>query len=404
MNKPEVAFVTPGSFAVPSTGSSSVEHAVAELAGALAKAGPFRVTVFGIRVPGSRSREMADGVYYRRPGGRRNYLSAVISCLRKKRYAVIQVENRPRHARRIKRAFPHTPVWLSMHSLTFAEEKRIRRPVLEACFRSADLILVNSRFLRDELARRVPSQAHKLRVNHLGANVEQFVSRWSEEGRALRERLLAEHGLEGRRILLFVGRLIRIKGVHRLLKAMPLIAGRYPDAVLVIVGSAYYNSRRTTGYTRLLHRLARVLSPGRVRFVPFVPHNRIQEWFVLADAAVVPSCNKEAFGLVNVEAMASGIPVIAARAGGMTEIVEHGVTGWLLEEAGLEEAVAAAAGWLLEDGMLCRQMGEAGRCRVLEHFTWPAAALRWLELAAEQGAGACQPMPGNGSGLSDAMI
>lgn len=106
-----------------------------------------------------------------------------------------------------------------------------------------------------------------------------------------------------------------MKGVHHILKAMPRITDKVPDALLVVVGAAFYGSNRTTPYVRKLHRLGKTMGET-VRFVPYVPHDRIQDWFGIADVVLVPSDNREAFGLVNVEAMSCGVPVIATRAGG----------------------------------------------------------------------------------------
>jgi spore coat protein SA len=109
----------------------------------------------------------------------------------------------------------------------------------------------------------------------------------------------------------------------------------------------------------------------------------------MADVVVVPSAEREAFGLVNAEAMAAGVPVVATRAGGIPEIVVDGQTGYLVDPKRpapeLKDRVLA----VLTDDALRREMGERGRERVREHFTWDRSAAGWLEvLEAERKAGA----------------
>lgn len=383
MNKPRVAVVTPGSFVVPSPRSSSVERVVYEVTRLLQE--QVDCHVYGIRAGGYAANENIGGVHYIRvPGSKRNgYMRAVNNRIRRQRYDLIQVDNRPRHARFLKRKHPRTPVWLFLHSLNFVNKPHIGRKELASCFRHADRILVNSSFLLERMAERFPAIRSKLRVNYLGVNQEQFMSRWSEEGERFRENMLARLGLQNRKIILYVGRLIKSKGIHHLLEAMPDIVKQEPEAMLIIVGGAYYGSRKTTAYVRQLHRLGRKM-PQHVRFVPYVPYNQISNWFRIADVTVVPSSQREAFGLVNVEAMASGIPVIATYAGGMKEIIDHENTGYLVPLQRLQEELADKIVKVIGNDELQRNMGEQAMQRVESTFTWRHTADRWMKHFCEQ--------------------
>lgn len=375
MIKPKVALISPGSFIIPSGRSSSVEQVMEELAGRI---GLYTdCTVYGIRTSGMRSSEFLGPVRYLRPSGRKSYLSAVIKSLWRENYDLIQVDNRPRMARSVKKALPGKRVWLALHSLTFVSQRHIGRRELADCFRHVERILVNSRYLEEEITRLVPEAAGKILVLYPGVNTGLFLPRWDGVGARLREEKLSVMGYAGKKIILYAGRLREIKGVHHLLAAMPRLAAQFPDVVLVVVGGAFYGSSRTTAYVRKLHRLARSL-PRNVRFVPYVPHEQMPEWFRLADVAVVPSPRREAFGLVNVEAMASAVPVIAADSGGMREIIIHGETGYLVPVGALSSGIADAVSRLLADQELARRMGEQAACRVRECFTWDRAAADWL--------------------------
>ncbi|MBW7453500.1 glycosyltransferase family 4 protein, partial [Paenibacillus sepulcri] len=113
------------------------------------------------------------------------------------------------------------------------------------------------------------------------------------------------------------------------------------------------------------------------------PYSEVPDWFLSADVAVVPSGNREAFGLVNVEAMSCGLPVVATRAGGIKEIIEDGVTGFLVEPSEVEQQMRDRLLTLLRNDHLRMAMGVRSRDRVEQHFTWRHSAARWLELLNE---------------------
>ncbi len=377
--KPRVAIVTPGSYPIPSGKSSSVENVVKNIGALVGKR--VSLWVLGKKTPALPAAEVRNGVRYVRPARskkRPTYISAVSASIARLRPHIIQVENRPASVLAFKRRHPRREVWLSLHSTTFLSPSRIRPLTLRKALVRADCIIVNSYFLKDYVAKRFPRAAKKIRVNYLGVDTSQFISRWSPQGEMMRMGLLSALGYEQKKILLYVGRLIEKKGVHYLLQAMPAIIERHPDTLLVIVGSADYGVNPITPYVRTLHELGNGM-PQHVRFIQYVPHDQVHRWFCLADVAVVPSFAEEAFGLVNVEAMASGVPVIATRAGGMKELIVDGETGFLISQYAVAAAIAEKANQLLDNPELTRQMGEASIRRVSEHFTWDHAARRMAD-------------------------
>ncbi|PYI52094.1 glycosyltransferase family 4 protein [Paenibacillus flagellatus] len=376
MSRIRIAIVTPGTFAVPSGRSSSVELVATEVAERLAERAD--VTVVGKKTRKQPSREVRQGVRFVRPPAK-TYIDKVGRLLARETPDVIQVENRPRYARRLKRRYPDTPVVLSFHSTVFMSKPHISAAALRSCLKAADAVVVNSAFLRERLLAADPSAEPKIVVNHLGVDTGTFTSRWTPEAEAERNDMLGRLGLQGKKIVLYVGRLIPSKGVHHIVRAMPALTTFEPDAVLLVVGSAFYGSDRTTPYVRKLRRLAAIVKP-HVRFVPYVPHGEIASWFRLADVVVVPSASREAFGLVNVEAMAAGVPVVATAAGGMTEIIEHGRTGLLADPNRIAEQLVAHVAAVLADPDYARSLGENGQRRVRESFAWTATADRLHEL------------------------
>jgi glycosyltransferase involved in cell wall biosynthesis len=100
-----------------------------------------------------------------------------------------------------------------------------------------------------------------------------------------------------------------------------------------------------------------------------LPHPELAEHYRRADIFIAPSVWNEPFGMVIVEAMASGLPVIATRGGGIPEIVRDGETG-LLTERGNAAELAEAINYLLKHDEVRRAMGRAGRKRAVEMFGW----------------------------------
>ncbi|MBB6732564.1 glycosyltransferase family 4 protein [Cohnella zeiphila] len=367
----KVAFVTPGDYPVPSPRGGSVERVVEKVVPLLVPSVDARI--FGRIGRRLRTRGLHRGVPCERfpAKSKARYWRAVTNRLRVYRPDVIQIENRPLMVPVLKRRFPQAQVWLSLQSNTFLERPYMTPRSLPGCLESADRILVNSHFLKKYIARRVPQAAEKTGVVHLGVEANRFAG-------GLKELEKAERGWSGRRVVLFVGRLIPLKGVHLLLEALPELVREAPDVLVAIVGSPFYGSPVTTSYVRKLHRMAKPWK-RHVHFQPYVSHLEIPRWFAAADIAVVPSVRREAFGLVNVEAMASGLPVVASRVGGVSEVVEDGVTGLLFDPANARSELGSRITRLLRDEALRQQMGRNGMERVQRHFTWEHTADQWLE-------------------------
>lgn len=373
-----IAIVTPGSFPIPSGNSSSVEQVVEKLSEELSK--QVKVIVLGRKATYQAVKEKRQGVLYIRSRARRSmgYIRFVGKRLLKLKPDFIQVDNRPRYVRYLRRRLPKARIVLVLHSTCFTTKPHISRKELVRCLKCANRIVVNSTSLRSELLSAAPMLEKRVVVEHLGVDINRFTSRWSSEGKEQRLLFMKKLGIENRKIILYAGRLIKKKGVHHLLHAMHAIREQCPEALLLVVGSAYYGSHRVTPYVRELHRLGAEM-PAHVTFIPYVPHQDMPGWYQLADVIAVPSYN-EAFGLVNIEAMAVGVPVVGTNAGGLQEIIESGMTGYLVEPDRIEQELADCLIRILKDPGLQRCMGEQGIARVHERFTWDKAAERRLTL------------------------
>ncbi len=155
-----------------------------------------------------------------------------------------------------------------------------------------------------------------------------------------------------------LGRISKTKGQRVFLEALLPLLEAFPRLKLFVAGAADFEDPGEEGAVRALAESAcdasRVVVTGKmVESMPFLD---------AMDALVVPSLWEEPFGLVAVEGMARGLPVVVTRSGGLVEIVEDGVTGLHADKT--PESLRRAAAALVADPVLRGRMGEAGRARV----------------------------------------
>ena len=179
--------------------------------------------------------------------------------------------------------------------------------------------------------------------------------------------------LTGETKLLFVGRLERRKGIDTLLAIVPRLLERHPGLGITIAGDdTLTDGDGTTFRERFVAAYASNPLLDRIRFEGKVPDDRLYALFASCDIFVAPS-RYESFGLIFLEAMMFGKPVVGCRAGGMPEIVADGETG-LLAEPGDEESLFVCLDRLAADATLRERLGRRGREVFRERFTAKASA------------------------------
>ncbi len=166
-------------------------------------------------------------------------------------------------------------------------------------------------------------------------------------------------GLDDEKIILSIARLHPLKGLHYLIQAYGHIAKKFPGTRLIILGRGPEEKE--------LKEMAKDLNIEKqvIFLTEHVPHERIGEYYNSADIFAFPS-TVEPFGMVNLEAMACGVPTVSSNTGGMRDMVLHGKTGFLFTPGdikGIEEALTT----LLADEKLIKEMGEWARKRALEY-------------------------------------
>lgn len=200
---------------------------------------------------------------------------------------------------------------------------------------------------------------------------------------------LEKYGIDpGKPSVAFVGRITRQKGVPHLLRAALQLP---PEVQLVLCVGAPDTPELASEVNGLIAQL-RGQREGVVVIEGMIPRHEVMEILTSATVFACPSVY-EPLGIVNLEAMACGTAVVASAVGGIPEVVEEGVTGSLVsfeqaddatgapvDEDGFAADFAAALTRVLEDPEQARRMGEAGRRRAVEHFSWDTIAERTLEV------------------------
>jgi len=183
-------------------------------------------------------------------------------------------------------------------------------------------------------------------------------------------------GLEGRRVILFVGRLARRKGVKEFIQeSLPEIVAAVPQGCLVIVGGNPTESltQRDDMVTEIAAEASRLGLERHVMLLGSLSDEDVVKLYQASDLVVLPALatpdDVEGFGIVLLEAAAAGKPVVATRIGGIPDAVEQGKSG-LLVDPGDYDALSQATVDLLSDEQKRLMMGAHARQRLSEQFTW----------------------------------
>ena len=185
-----------------------------------------------------------------------------------------------------------------------------------------------------------------------------------------REAVRARLGIGDTPLVLYVGRIAPIKGLETLLDAIARLRARGSRVRLAIVGGEADEPR--DGHEADIRRGVDALGlRDVVSFVGAQPQERLRDYYVAADVTVLPSYY-ESFGMVALEAMACGSPVIGSRVGGLATTVRDGVTGFLVPD-GDAEALAERIDLVVEDADLGFRMGREGVQWAARH-RWPCVA------------------------------
>lgn len=235
---------------------------------------------------------------------------------------------------------------------------RILRELKIKCLRRAKYVTVVSEYLKNNIKDLAPDIQPE--VISMGVDLSRFGKQYREEN---------YFGQGDKKVVLFVGRLAEKKGVTYLLEAMVEI-----DALLVVVGDGPLREE--------LKAQAEAIKE-KVVFLGAKTHDELRIIYASADIFVCPSVTgkdgaQEGLGLVILEAMASGVPVVASRSGGIIQLIVDGTNGLLFEERQVKQ-MRNKINQLIYDKELCKQIKDNMQITV-DKFNYKEIALKYAEI------------------------
>ena len=191
-----------------------------------------------------------------------------------------------------------------------------------------------------------------------------------------------ELGLQDKKIIISVGRLVHRKGQDNLIQAMPAVLKKIPSAHLLLVGEGPYRKH--------LEKLVMKSSlEQNVTFAGRIMYDRLPSYLSAADLFAMPSRSRffglevEGLGIVYLEASACGIPVVAGNSGGAPDAVLEGVTGLCVDGTNIEQITAAIVE-ICSDAERASHMGAAGRNWIVDQWRWDIWSEEFNALLVEQ--------------------
>jgi spore coat protein SA len=276
------------------------------------------------------------------------YLFVFRSLLEKMRQGdVLYVHNRPESAAALASVAAHYGVQVVLH-MHNSHLLRANRGQLNA-LRETPIVFC-SEFLRKEVQAALPDHFKSTHVVYNGADARKFRA-------AKRE----QHSIP---TIIYTGRLVPYKGIHVLLEAMRILERHGVRAICKIVGGATFGNSRPTRYVRSLKRQ----QPGNTEFVGYVTGDALADLLRGADIFCCPSIWNDPFPLAPLEAMATGLPIVASNTGGLGEMLAYG--GGILVPPNDPEELAAALERLVKDVAYREDLSGEALVSFNKHFFW----------------------------------
>ncbi|WP_242143263.1 MULTISPECIES: glycosyltransferase family 4 protein [unclassified Bacillus cereus group] len=372
----KIAIISTEKLPVPAVRGGAIQIYIDSVATIIASKGR-NITVISIADPDLQTEETKQNVrYIRFPEN--EYLPSIIEHLKKEKYDVVHLCNRPSWISLLYEVTPQTKFVLSVHNEMFAHEK-ISDKEGEVCISTVSKIVTVSDYIGETITSRFPTAKSKTQTVYSGVDVNQYDPSWTMNGKELKHYVQKELQLQNKKIVLFVGRLSKVKGPHILLQALPKIIEQYPEIVMVFIGSKWFGDNNVNNYVKHLYTLGAMFKKNVV-FIKFVKPKDIPTLYAMSDIFVCSSQWQEPLARVHYEAMAAGLPIITSNRGGNPEVIEEGKNGYIVDDFENPDAYAEKIIHLLSNESKREYMGKYGRLKVEKEFSWNRVAMNLLEV------------------------
>ncbi|WP_428826085.1 glycosyltransferase [Azonexus sp. IMCC34842] len=373
-SKQNIALVAQPIQRIPPTGGAAVEWWTWQVARHLARSEKYvpHIICTGEDDP-SPEHEIREGVHFYRINLSRTYkrlfqkwtrLDPYGYAARAARYCreidakIVHTQNSPELHRQMVQRLSGRKTILHMHN-----EKQPKGNF------HADLLLTVSNYLAQWYEERLPDAKIQIITNGIDKDIYHQTTTPPE----WKKRLSAS-----KKVILYAGRISREKGVHLLAEAFALLVPRHPELQLVVIGERSFGTHDRAKYADRLEEFLKPFS-NQVDLIGSVHPEEMYRHYQAGDLLVVPSIS-ETFGMVCLEGMAAGIPVLAAPNGGLPEFVQPGNTGFLIGEYGNAPSLAAQIENILEMPDKMRDIAAAGQIYARENHDWSFVSANLSEI------------------------
>ncbi len=301
-----------------------------------------------------------------------DYEKRITPILKEINPEIIHIHNRPLLVSYFRTRFPQKKIILHMHNL-YNYLGRLEKP--HGRFEiPSDLFLGCSRFVVEGERKRLARGSLRQAVLYNGVDHQAFLPSWLNKPEA--QRIRQYYNLQNKKVILYTGKIRESKGVGLLVTAMKQVFREDTRAVLVLAGGTGFGYKRADKKTDFSEHLRREIEScrDRVLLLGFSPPQEMPRIYLLGDVFTAPSQLEEGLGMVFLEASACGLPILSTQQGGIPEVVIHEKTGLLLAQKDDATELAEKILYLLEHPEYGRELGEKGRQRVVENFSWTKIA------------------------------
>jgi glycosyltransferase involved in cell wall biosynthesis len=256
----------------------------------------------------------------------------------------------------------HIPLITTIHATEYGRNNGIHNEMQQSISnierwisQESDRIIVNSNYMKNEIKNIFSIPEEKISIINNGVDLHKF------DNTIFDPVFRKNYAAENEKIVFFVGRLVNEKGVHILIDAIPKIISNYNNVKFVIAGKGpCLNS--------LIEQSYQLGVFNRIYFTGFVSDEVLIKLYKCSDIGVFPSIY-EPFGIVALEGMVSGIPLVVSNTGGLGEIINHKVDGMTFY-SGNSNSLADCIIELLKDNELTKNICIAAKEKVHKNYNW----------------------------------
>lgn len=282
----------------------------------------------------------------------------IVKKYKKNYYDVILVENNMDLYKELYPKLTHEKIYFHLHNNVDCGDKAKTKKKTSFILNTADEIWVVSDFLRKRLLKIDSNKKANIKVIYNGIISDDFKQFNEVERKKIRNKL----GIKDTKIVFtFVGRLCNDKGIDKFIQAMQLLKDK-KDIEYIIAGNNFFGTFNEDAYIRKLKKLAKGLE-NKIHFTGYIDNKKMYKIYSVSDVVVIPAQYEEVFGVVALEAMAMGLPVIASNSGGLPEVLSDKCAEFIKRNKNFVSNLSKEIYNLAKNKELREEMGKAGKKR-----------------------------------------